>query len=354
MYYLRIKTQKVQSFIFKIPRLKTMLGANSLLGEFFVKELPNLRKEYPISKQWDEFSNANQISEKLSAEYKWQKDDICDNFQKGVICSAGGHFETFFDDKEKLDCFIKKVKMKAKEKIPGVKLSFYIKDYEKEICNMTYKEFCSNGQEITDIASLIVDSNYHIDNPFFSLAGDDGENPEIFVRNGFKETKTDSVVTKLIKKHGDKFSDYKTNDTLCDLLKEIKEITNKDFPDNLGKKPSNTKEKREENEDNDKRYLADASLIPSNNKIAIIAIDGNAMGERFNKKRKELQDMPVFDALVEFEKFWFKQREIFRKALTGTIQNYDFSDYKDFLPFNILMLGGDDLLMVTVPEIAIP
>jgi len=342
MYYLKIKAQKVQSFIFKVPRLKTMLGANSLLGQYFVHELPNIRDNYKQFKPWEDHICV------LKELPNWKNDNILDNFKKGVICSAGGHFETFLNDENDLNSFIKDVIQKAKEFIPNVKLSFYIKQYNDDIKSMSYDEFLKKGIEINDIQSLNSNNYYHIDNPFFRLSGEDGENPEI--DSSKKEHKKDSYITKLIKKQGKSFAEFKTNDHLCQLLKEIQEKLGKNFPDNLGKKPKDISSSGID----DRFFLADASLIPGNNKIAIISIDGNAMGEQFNIFLNNFKKSNTFDAMVEFEKFWFDQRNKMRSAIKNSISTTDFNEYPDYLPFNILMLGGDDLLMVTVPELAIP
>jgi hypothetical protein len=92
--------------------------------------------------------------------------------------------------------------------------------------------------------------------------------------------------------------------------------------------------------------------------IAVIATDGNGMGNRFTEKRKELKssNKTLFESLIEIEKFWFKARNGFRDALKKSIEDIagrknNFTEY-DTLPFVIMMLGGDDLLVVTVPELA--
>ncbi len=103
------------------------------------------------------------------------------------------------------------------------------------------------------------------------------------------------------------------------------------------------------------------------------------MGNRFKEERSNLENKPVFEAMIYFEEFWFEQRDAFRNALKTAlyVQEYnkkignseaekekklleiDFSKYKNKdnqgkLPYQIMMLGGDDLLLITVPEIAIP
>ena len=59
------------------------------------------------------------------------------------------------------------------------------------------------------------------------------------------------------------------------------------------------------------------------------------------------------ESFVEIEEFWFKARESFRQGLEKAISQIKGYESKEKLPYIVLMLGGDDLLLVTVPEIAL-
>ncbi|MBN2396386.1 MAG: hypothetical protein JXC36_07995 [Candidatus Atribacteria bacterium] len=342
IFHLKIKTQKVQSFIFKVPKLKAMLGANSLLGEFFAVDLPKLRSLDidSIPRIWTDYFKENTETYPSRG-----SDNINNNFKNGVICSAGGHFESFFNDEENAIKFIKTVQRKAQDRIPGVQLSFFLKKYDS--LPEKFKDFDDKAKgEVIELPKNT--SEIHIDNPYFYPSDQDGENPQLI--KGHKNDK-DSIITKKIKEAGDKFYEGNTNDYLCSFLKKLtgKEKYNNSFPDDLNK-------------------LAELSLIPQNNKIAIISIDGNAMGNRFKDKKEKEKDLNTIEAMISFEKFWFEQRNTFRdaleKAITSAKKQYEadtentkkfkFNNYngKHKLPYQIMMLGGDDLLILTVPEIA--
>jgi len=344
LFYLKIKTQKVQSFIFKVPKLKAMLGANSLLGEFFAKDLPELRAndKNSIPECWRDYNFPKDL-------LKWENDDIYENFKNGVICSAGGHFETFFKTQPQANEFVENVKRNAQAKIPGVNLSFFLKKYDT--LPKYFKKFDENGEviELPKETSEIL-----IDNPYFYPSDQDGENPQLIrgYKNASGKIEKDSKVTKHIKEAGDKFYEGSSKDYLCQFLKDITKEDNNEV------KFSNVFE-------NNLEELAKLSLIPKNNKIAIIAIDGNAMGNRFRDKLNEakgkLEDgsdgLETISALIDFEKYWFDQRKAFRDALKSALLTISDCPYKNKrgywkYPFQILMLGGDDLLIVTVPEIA--
>ena len=350
IYHLKIKTRKVQSFIFKVPKLKAMLGANSLLGEFFAVDLPDLRSGFPVPENWKTFVEKLDLSR-----YRWENDqeatdqntgndDLSANFAKGVICSAGGHFETLFSDHDNALTFAATTIGKAEEKIPGVQLSVLLRavsDFDP--FRMKYKDFQKpNAGHVIQIQGS--STQIHISNPYFYPSGEDGENPELMEKrsqSGDKQRDSDSDITKKIKEQGKHFYNGDGKDYLCRFLKQIAGADYKQvFPDDLN-------------------GLARLSLIPDNNKIAVVAIDGNAMGNRFQTVRKKYENRPVFDAMVDFEKFWFKQRMTFRKALCDSLNCIDLHPYQENgenkkKPYQIMMLGGDDLLLVTVPEIAIP
>ncbi len=307
MVYLFLKTNKVQSFIFKLPKLKTMLGANSLLGEFFVKELPKLREKYDVPEEWTNYISSIEINE------KWETDDLKANFEKGIISSAGGHFDSLFTTSEEAKEFALSAFNRGKEIIPGVSLSIRCIECDFEEIK-TLDDFKDKGTE-----TLCKEpSDIFIDNPYF-YPSDDGINPQLV------KSKNESQFSKHIKKQGEDFYSRKTSDFLSTFLKE----TNK--ADNMPV---------------DFESLAKASIIPSNNKMAVIAIDGNAMGDCFKDKRELLKLKPMFETLVEYEKFWFSRREAYRKALEASCKIHDNHKYQ------VLMLGGDDLLIISVPEIA--
>lgn len=79
LYHLRLDVRKVQDYIFQVPKLKYMLGANSKIGELFSKNLPALMPGEDCV-----FEDA-QVQD-LSA-------DLAANFPKNILSSAGGHFE---------------------------------------------------------------------------------------------------------------------------------------------------------------------------------------------------------------------------------------------------------------------
>lgn len=314
MYYLKMDIQKVQSFIFRIPELKSMIGANSLLGEFLSKDLYELKKELknnPISqeKNWKESIFV-------------KRDSLKQNFKKGILECSGGHFEAIFETEEEIREFIEKATIKADEKIKGAKLSYRVKKVD---INDTLVNINKNTESI-DI-EIKRSESFLIDNPYFINSSKDGITPE----------KIENVNEKNIEEEqGANFYRLKTDDYL------------KEFYDYLFQKHLGKNIKLE----NEFDTLKELSLIEGNNMIAIIAIDGNGMGNKFKEKLQKVENKKFIDAAIEISEFWLNARESMRKALFEALKNIPNGKYKDKLPYSILMLGGDDLLIVSVPEIA--
>ncbi|MBN2694898.1 hypothetical protein JXR93_09570, partial [bacterium] len=344
------------SFIFRVPKLKSMLGANSLLGEFFAKELPSLMNDgVNLVKKLN--TNRKDLMEKLNitqsdidkhfddTDKNSFKDDIIANFEKGIICSAGGHFEALFCYEKSARDFLEEALKKANETIPTVSLSHFlveIKDDDKP----------DSLRSKPNLATNIKPETYQlIDSPYFYTSTVDGELPEL----GDNEDK-ESLISKTLNKQGVKFYNKNTFDFLSAFHKKhIKKVFH------------NKNSKNDLIQSFDLEDIKKSSLIPDNNKIAIIAVDGNGMGDRFKEYNKTLKDKSIFEYFIEVEKFWFEQRQNIRDMVKAgldylEIENEENKNEKDeknkdiyeIFPLIIFMMGGDDLLVISAPELAFP
>lgn len=322
-YHVSISVKKVQRFIFQFPTLKCMLGANAALGEFFYSDLFNLKvkcdKEISSSNvaKTQVFTNNSDISE----------DNPNLLFKKGILCSAGGHFEALFKNQDNAVEFITQSINLAKEKLPNLKISYDIKKLLKKQEYKKFKLSASLLETDPDILSKILNDTKNelfLDNPFFELSAD-----------GFSSNIIDKDldVEKLLEAQGNRFYILKSKNYLSFLYKKLFEnndIKIQDFSFNFeGIKKKSTTQKK--------------------NLLAIIAIDGNDMGKLFREKENSLNNKPALDAFLEIEQFWYSKRSGMRRALLKTLsENQEFCN----LPYQIMMLGGDDLLIVSTPEFA--
>lgn len=338
MYHLKLEAKKVQSFIFKVPILKYMIGANSALGEFFNYDLVELKKR---SESLDE-SKIKKITEIFSEVYGKIEicpyDNVFENTKAGVFSASGGHFETIFSKKENLIKFYENVIEKAHQKIPGIMLKFelhciYFEDENNFKDDSNYVRAKLEKIEKNKTENIV-------NNPYFEICKKDGMN-HIKISNENNEEKESSENIKKIYKQREKFINLEGKEILCNFYKENIEQFKKNL--NIGEFSALCSKK-----DKNKK----------NNYYALIAMDGNSMGKRFNEKLEEIKpgessnvrsckDIKEIKNLIKIEKFWYESRKNIREAL-----KYSIKEIKNKFNFIILMMGGDDILIAIEPKYA--
>jgi hypothetical protein len=131
----------------------------------------------------------------------------------------------------------------------------------------------------------------------------------------------------------DRFYNLDTKDSIASLYRDL-EVSGKNLANSL--------------ED-----LAKCGSSLKRNMIAFIKIDGNGTGDRFRKVRKDVEEYKVLEAFISIESFWAENRNRIRKSLLDTLSSEGVTSHKkDTLPYLLLMLGGDDLFLVCIPETA--
>ncbi len=94
MERLHIELQRVQTWLFAVPRLRAMVGANALLGEILRVELPKLAREagrgWMLSPSTEAYPSA-EADDPLK-----DHDDPADDAKVGILSRDGGHFEARF------------------------------------------------------------------------------------------------------------------------------------------------------------------------------------------------------------------------------------------------------------------
>jgi hypothetical protein len=89
-----IELQRVQTWLFAVPRLRAMVGANALLGETLRVALPNLAREtgspWTLAPSVEAYPGAD-ANDPLKAH-----DDPAEDSKDGILARDGGHFEAQF------------------------------------------------------------------------------------------------------------------------------------------------------------------------------------------------------------------------------------------------------------------
>ncbi len=315
-YHVRFQVRKVQSYLFRFPKWGFIVGANSRLGELFAYDLPKLRKTFGKSGCALDFAGAT-----AGIEF----DNPQENMQSGTICSAGGHYEGLFETKRDALGFCRQAAEMITRDLPGMQFSMTLKAFAD---TSTYSDFAGSPFQPLD-TSAFQELFYGL--PDLQISSDDGFNP---VNSSGR-----SDLIERMNNQKRKFFKYKTKDFLCRFLKST----------GIQYWPT------DDTSDFDTERLADLSHTRNKNQIAMIVLDGNKMGIRFKEMIDRFPEaVLVRRALEEIENFWWQSRNKVRVAMKTVLKRLENREpgYARF-PVWPIFLGGDDVMLLTIPELAL-
>ncbi len=133
MFKVHIELQRVQTWLFAMPQLRAMIGANVLLGETLRLELRKLLlnskgawKPHPV-KGFPQRASDDQLNEAKLKGGAPLPGDVFDDPQQdaelGILARDGGHFVAVFVDKDSAEAFAKQAAARLREKVPGLRFS---------------------------------------------------------------------------------------------------------------------------------------------------------------------------------------------------------------------------------------
>jgi len=141
VHRVRIELKRIQTYLFAVPRLRTILGANALLGETLRQRLAEAAKDARacLPPGVDPPASLNQSACNLvttpAAELdepwaSWSADDPKGGYDKGILTRDGGHFQALFsrDTGSETDAsnFVDKARRIVEEHLPGVMVSVQV------------------------------------------------------------------------------------------------------------------------------------------------------------------------------------------------------------------------------------
>ncbi len=310
IYHLRIDVRKIQDYIFQVPKLKYMLGANSKIGELFEHALPRFMGN-PVS------LFPSSIMDNTTCQ------EVKEQFGKNILSSSGGHFEALFRDESEMKEMFARFTEHVASELPDLEWTASHRVFDPE---KSYRDFRdAKIEQLRDISGIAF-----TDSPYFQLCANDGVSPAMKHEKGATMGKK----SELMFEQADKFYNLVSVDGLTRFLLDIG-VNSGSLANTL--------------ED-----LAKESTSSKRNMLAYIRLDGNGTGERYRSCSKKQEEENVLAAFAEIENFWCTNRRHIRTALREILAGETVAKYqgccKPFLP---LMLGGDDLFMVCVPEIAL-
>jgi len=289
-----IEFQRVQTWLFAVPRLRAMVGANALLGETLRIELPKLARE--IGHGWTLAPSTETYPVAAPNDPLKDHDDPADDAKAGILSRDGGHFEAQFASGA--EAFADAAEHLLRTKLPGLRFRVSIDGESRtksqvhlstELPVLAPCEWTGRG-----LASAIVEQGD--ERPAVSLdvarrheaakMAEDGEARDV--------ASLLSTTTKLQK---------------LERAQELKELVGSGY-------------------------------------LALIHADGNGVGSGAGKTESERAA------------FFYNNRVLLRRAMKEAIDDACDNDKpgKDESPAPLvpLMLGGDDLLLVCRARVALP
>ncbi len=336
MYQVKIELLRVQTFLFAVPKLREMVGANVLLGETVRNELCGVVKNackvnadaYPgqLGKDSDPLS-ASSIPDNPRALAK-----------SGIIARDGGHFTALFDDEPKAIAFRDAAEVLLRKKLPGLSFEINIKKVGTDDDEFAPKKF-ARGSALADL-------------PVFKVCRVSGNGPAAEEdKHGVSVSAT--VVAR--RKAGLRFTKTSGTSDIIGLLRPMLPFL-LDEPNRKYKYKKHPDDFNKLCEHNGKEHGADY--------MAVIHADGNNVGRRFTSYfdkyapptsgKCQSVEQKYLAREGYAETFYHSMRCAVRKAVIDALEK-TFGGYEgEFQPYQLLMLGGDDLLMVCRARYALP
>lgn len=305
---LTLELKRVQTFIFEVPRLKAMLGANALIGQTMRHELPALLANQGSQLPWPAEirlqGTADDPLDRPETDAS-DRDDPAALYQRGILARDGGHFIVLFDDKSAAERFLEQAEAVLAERLPGVLYEARIDPFPEP------KELPPRQPRDPHETALL-------DLPVLQVCQETGQGPAS-ARNNKGYWQGESVRYRL--EWGDWFYKGCTQDIIGLLRPTL-------YPDRAM----------------DWQEPDDLAQLAAGGYLALIHADGNGIGKRYKSWRDQAKSQNEVVKEAHGEAFFHSMRVAVRRAVVTALAK-TFTEPGGVRPYEILMLGGDDLLL---------
>jgi hypothetical protein len=293
MNRVHIETQRVQSWLFAVPRLRAMVGANALLGETLRVALPKLARE--TGRPWRLAPRTERYPAADSNDPLKDHDDPAADAKDGIVSREGGHFEAWFESGA--EAFADAAGLLLRTNLPGLRFRITIDDKPRTKCRVHVPTelpvFAPCQWTGRGLASEIVEQGDERPAVSFDVAQR---------HKAARRTEEDGLAFDVASLLSDK---TKVKLQKLKRAQELKELV-------------------------------------GNGYLALVHADGNGVGSGLGKDAND----------GERAAFFHKNRVLLRRAVQKAIDAH--CPDTGQAPLILLMLGGDDLLLMARAEIALP
>lgn len=324
--YVQIEFKRIQTFIFSVPRLRVMLGANRLIGQVIHKELPDISDKLnpvQIDAQIPPPGSIGACEDPLGGALA---DDPVALYRRGILARDGGRYRVVFADAEDARRFVEQAREVIDRLLPGMRYEIDVVPQDTgrvtsvmgvQPPQLPYFEVCQDSG--TGVASTQLQISGALP----------GETPRLI-----------STAVDALRQAGGKREEMQAMDLLS--------VIQQDLPLHECRQPVEIEQ-----------------LAGSAGYVALIHADGNGVGHRVGnfKEHCRQQFHLAPDAVLSpaeriqleasVESFFWSMRHAMRCALKAAMEKVYGADCPDnyaYRPYQLLMFGGDDLLILCRPE----
>lgn len=347
MFKVHIELQRVQTWLFAMPQLRAMIGANVLLGEtlrlglreLLLENSDSAWKPHPI-KGFPQRAADDALNEARLKGGSSLPDDVFDDpkqdAEHGILARDGGHFVAVFVDKESANAFAERAAEQLRKDVPGLRFTCKVEPF---------------GERETEPVRKPAQPFLSIELPVLARcdwAGRGLASTQVTPGNDPLDRADVSLDAAARADAGERAD----NGLAKDLVTLMNRLA-------LSKASANTKQRR----------LADTFEELADGKyLAVIHADGNGVGAAA-KRVSEGEKSPLKSEAKRAALF-HRNRVLLRHALVEAIRSTAETPactnrrkdkdgnprdtHLDVSPFLPLMLGGDDLLVACRADLAMP
>lgn len=309
-----LELKRVQTFIFEVPRLKAMLGANALIGQTMRHELPALLANQGSQLDWPKeiaLQSGDDPLDRAETDPA-DRDDPVALYRRGILARDGGHFSVLFDDRTAAERFLEDAEAVLAERLPGVLYEARIDDFPEP------QERQRQSRKPNETALL--------DLPVLQVCEETGRGPASGKNN--KDRWQGELV-----RHRQEWGDWFYKGLTQDIIGLLRSTL---YPDH----------------DRGWEEPDDLADLAAGGYLALIHADGNGIGKRYKSWRDQTKSTDEAVKEAHGEAFFHSMRVAVQRAVVTALQK-TFTEPGGVRPYEILMLGGDDLLLACCADRAL-
>jgi hypothetical protein len=348
----RIELLRVQTFLFAVPRLRHMIGANVILGEVMRRELPALAVRCGArpggdSDGWlSSFPQPPDDNRDPLALTQWaqDRDEPQRIARRGVLVRDGGHFAAIFPGQPQSLRFQELAAALIQRKLPGLLFEVSHVDLEQPQAPKAERK-----------EPRLAQPRVLVDLPIFEVCRFTGRAPAAtrvaVSRSERKDPPPSSQLALRLKHRGDAFFGQDRADEGKARTRDIIGLLRERLPNRALEPPVDLDDLCGPDAEGRRDYLA------------VIHADGNRVGlryagfcDRYRQREGTHGDTDPAQTARQGhdylrregfgESFYYSMRVAVRRAVVDALSATFDAFAGTYRPFQLLMLGGDDLLLL--------